>query len=403
MPSRLLRNALVLGLLSAIGPFAIDMYLPALPAIGGSLAAGTAAVQASLMVFFAALGICQLVYGPVSDMVGRKPPLYAGLVLFAAGSVGCALAPDIGTLIAFRILQGVGACAGMVIPRAVVRDLHTGVEATRLMSLLMLVFSVSPILAPLSGSLVIALVGWRGVFWTVLVAGLLGLLLVAFLLPETRPAAARVESSLRGALIAYRILLADRTFLGLTFIGAFGISSFFTYLASSSFVLIDHYGLTPTVYSLFFSVNAVAFIGMAQLNGRLVARHGIRRLVRVAVTGFAAAMLLLALLVAAGIEHLAVLAGLLFVGYGFLGLVIPTTAVLALEAHGAIAGTASALLGTLQFVTGAVAIALLGLVADGTPLPMVAGIAACAVLTFVLAQGTLGGRKATAAARATTA
>ena len=391
----------MLGLLSAIGPFAIDMYLPALPAIGGSLAAGPAAVQASLLVFFMALGVCQLVYGPVSDMTGRKPPLYAGLVLFAAGSVGCALAPDIGTLIAFRVLQGVGACAGMVIPRAIVRDLHTGVEATRLMSLLMLVFSVSPVLAPLSGSLVIALAGWRGVFWAVTVAGLLGLLLVAFLLPETRPPAARVESSLRGALAAYRVLLTDRTFLGLTFIGAFGVSSFFTYLASSSFVLIGHYGLTPTVYSLFFSINAVAFIGMAQLNGRLVARHGIRRLVRVAVTGFAAAMLLLAVLVAAGIEHLAVLAGLLFVGYGFLGLVIPTTAVLALEAHGAIAGTASALLGTLQFVTGAVAIALLGLVADGTPLPMVAGIAACAAITFALSQATLGGRKAAAAGRAT--
>lgn len=398
MSSALLRNALVLGLLSAIGPFAIDMYLPALPAIGGSLAADPAAVQASLLVFFVALGVCQLVYGPVSDMTGRKPPLYAGLVLFAAGSVGCALAPDIGTLIAFRVLQGVGACAGMVIPRAIVRDLHTGVEATRLMSLLMLVFSVSPVLAPLSGSLVIALAGWRGVFWAVTVAGLLGLLLVAFLLPETRPPAARVESSLRGALAAYRVLLTDRTFLGLTFIGAFGVSSFFTYLANSSFVLIGHYGLTPTVYSLFFSVNAVAFIGMAQLNGRLVARHGIRRLVRVAVTGFAAAMLLLAVLVAAGIEHLAVLAGLLFVGYGFLGLVIPTTAVLALEAHGAIAGTASALLGTLQFVTGAAAIAVLGLVADGTPLPMVAGIAACAAITFALAQGTLGGRRAARAA-----
>jgi len=391
MPTRFLRNALVLGLLSAIGPFAIDMYLPALPAIGTSLAADAAAVQMSLMVFFAALGVCQLVYGPVSDMVGRKPPLYAGLLLFAAGSVGCALAPDIGTLIAFRILQGVGACAGMVVPRAIVRDLHTGVDAARLMSLLMLVFSVSPVLAPLAGSLVIAVAGWRGVFWAVTVAGLLGLLLVGLVLEETRPPAARVESSLGGALGAYRILLTDRSFLGLTFIGAFGIASFFTYLANSSFVLIGHYGLTPTVYSLFFSINAVAFIGMAQLNGRLVARHGIRRLVRVAVTGFAAAMLLLAALVAAGIEHLAVLAGLLFVGYGFLGLVIPTTAVLALEEHGAIAGTASALLGTLQMLGGAAAMGIVSLFATGKPLPMVVGMATGALIGVALTWITLSG------------
>ena len=143
-------TALVLGLLSAIGPFAIDMYLPALPSIGQSLGASMGAVQASLMAFFISLGVGQIIYGPVSDMLGRKKPLYFGLVLFALGSVGCALAPDIETLVVLRFIQGLGACAGMVIPRAVVRDLHTGHDAARLMSLLMLVFSVSPILAPLA-------------------------------------------------------------------------------------------------------------------------------------------------------------------------------------------------------------------------------------------------------------
>ena len=155
MKSDFLKAALVLGLLSAIGPFAIDMYLPALPSIGQSLGASMSAVQASLMAFFISLGVGQLIYGPLSDMVGRKPPLYFGLVLFGAGSVGCALAPDIQTLVVLRFIQGLGASAGMVIPRAVVRDLHTGHDAARLMSLLMLVFSVSPILAPLVGSLLI--------------------------------------------------------------------------------------------------------------------------------------------------------------------------------------------------------------------------------------------------------
>ncbi len=162
MNSNFLRTALVLGLLSAIGPFAIDMYLPALPSIGQTLGASVGAVQASLMAFFISLGIGQIIYGPVSDMLGRKPPLYFGLALFAVASVGCALAPDVETLVLLRFVQGLGACAGMVIPRAVVRDLHTGTDAARLMSLLMLVFSVSPILAPLAGSLLM-LCGHDGV------------------------------------------------------------------------------------------------------------------------------------------------------------------------------------------------------------------------------------------------
>jgi len=162
---RFLRNAVVLGLLTAIGPFAIDMYLPALPSIGASLGTNDAAVQLSLMTFFIAMGVCQLVCGPLSDMFGRKPPLYFALLLFAAGGIGCGLAPNIETLIAFRFVQGIGACAGMVVPRAIVRDLHTGADAAKLMSLLMLVFSVSPILAPLTGSLIIRVADWRMVFW----------------------------------------------------------------------------------------------------------------------------------------------------------------------------------------------------------------------------------------------
>ncbi|MES2186051.1 MAG: multidrug effflux MFS transporter [Pseudomonadota bacterium] len=398
MSRHFFRTALVLGLLSAIGPFAIDMYLPALPSIGQSLAASTVAVQMSLMAFFISLGVGQIVYGPVSDMVGRKPPLYFGLLLFAVGSVGCALAPDIHTLIILRFIQGLGACAGMVVPRAVVRDLHTGHDAARLMSLLMLVFSVSPILAPLAGSLVIEAFGWRGVFWAVTVAALLGLGLLATSLPETRPPEQRVNSSLAGALAAYRQLLGDRHFLGLVFIGAFGISSFFAYLAHSSFVLIDHYGLTPRQYSIAFSVNAASFIGVSQFTGRLGARFGLKRLVSIATTGYTATLVLLLALDLAGFDQLWLMIVLLLVAYGFLGLVVPTAAVLALDEHGEIAGTASALMGTLQFVTGAVVIAVSGLFVDGTARPMVAAIAACAVVAFITARLTLGGGHAPPAA-----
>ena len=375
MTPKFLRTAVVLGLLSAIGPFAIDMYLPALPSIGEDLGASTAAVQMSLLVFFLSMGFGQIVVGPISDMVGRKPPLYVGLALFAAGGIGSALAPTIEWLIAFRFIQGLGACAGMVVPRAIVRDLHTGTEAARLMSLLMLVFSVSPILAPLTGSLVIEsfrlarrVLGGHGRG-----AARHGPAGDRRSRRRGRPSIASTARSAR-ALAGYQFLLGDRNFLGLTFIGGFGIASFFVYLASSSFILIDHYGLSPSVYSVFFSINAVAFIGMSQLTGMLTERFGLQRVVRVAVVGYATTMVVLFAVVASGVEQLDVMAALLFVGYGFLGLVIPTTSVLAMEEHGEIAGTASALMGTLHFATGAVAMAVAGLFFDGTPLPMVAGI-----------------------------
>lgn len=386
------RFAIVLGLLSAIGPFAIDMYLPALPSIGADLKADTSQVQMSLMAFFLSLGFGQLVYGPVSDMVGRKAPLYFGLGLFMVGSIGCALSPSIEVLISFRFVQGLGACAGMVVPRAVVRDLHTGPEAARLMSLLMLVFSVSPILAPLSGSAVIAIAGWRAVFWVVLGAAVLGVILLALALPETRPSAERRESSIGGAMRGYGLLLRDRHFLGLVFIGAFGIASFFAFLANSSFVMIEHYGLTPTQYSFAFSVNAVSFIGVSQFAGPIGSRIGMVPMMRYAVLGYTLTMVLLFALFLLGFDGLPVLMGLLFIGFGFLGLVIPSSAVLALDAHGPIAGTASALMGTLQFAAGALVMAVVGLFLDGTALPMVTGIAGAALVALLLTQLTLGGR-----------
>lgn len=389
MRSHFFRTALVLGLLSAIGPFAIDMYLPALPSIGASLQASPGAVQASLMAFFIALGLGQIVYGPVSDRFGRKLPLYFGLTLFALASIGCALAPSIHVLVGLRLLQGLGACAGMVVPRAVVRDLHTGHDAARLMAMLMLVFSVSPILAPLAGSFLIEWSGWRSVFWAVTVAALLGLVLLRTSLPETRPLEGRSESTPARAIAAYRELLGDRHFLGLVFTGAFGMAAFFAYLANSSFVLIDHYGLSPRQYSIAFAANAAAFIGVAQMTGRLGRALGLERLVKIAVLGFAGFMLAALVSVLAGIERLDVLLPLLFVGYGFLGLVVPTTTVLALDAHGAIAGTASALMGTLQFATGAVVMAIVGPFAGGSAMPMLLAIAACAVVSATLGRITL--------------
>lgn len=257
MISTYARNALVLGLLAAVGPVAIDMYVPALPTIAADLRTSTAATQMTLMSFFMAFGICQIAYGPVSDMIGRKPPLYFGLALFAIGAMGCAAAKSIEWLILFRFVQGIGASSAMVIPRAIIRDLHTGIEATRLMSTVMLVLSVSPILAPLAGSALIVPFGWRAVFVAATAVAALGIGLVATCLPETRPPKDRVAVSVGTALAGFAYLLLHRRFLGLTFIGGFAMAGFFAFLASSSFVYMDHFGLTPTQYSVAFAVNAI--------------------------------------------------------------------------------------------------------------------------------------------------
>jgi MFS transporter, DHA1 family, multidrug resistance protein len=390
MRENIFRTALVLGWVSAIGPFAVDMYLPALPSIGSNLGASLHSVQMSLMSFILMMSLTQLLYGPLSDIVGRKPPLYFGMSLFGLASIGCALAPNIAVLIGLRALQGVGAGAGVVIPRAVVRDLHSGPEAVRLMSLLMLVFSVSPILAPVSGSLVVMLAGWRGIFWVVAVAGALGLVVAASQLKETRPASQRRQSTWSSALSAYGRLLRDRKFIGAVLIGAFGMSGFFIYLANSSFVIIDYYGLSPTLYSFFFASNAAAFIATAQFNHGLTGRFGLQAVIRVATSGFALTLLVLFAVMLAGVDRLAVMSMFLFVGYCFLGLIVPNATVLSLERHGPIAGTASALLGTLQMTVATSVMGLAGIFANGTPLPMIGGIAMCALTAFGLARLNLG-------------
>ncbi len=386
-----IKSALVLGLLSAAGPFAIDMYIPALPAIAADLSASTAATQMTLMVFFVAFGVCQIVYGPISDMIGRKPPLFFGLSVFVLGGIGCALAPTIGWLIAFRVVQGIGAASVMVVPRAIIRDMHTGTEATRLMALVMLVISVSPILAPLAGASLIVPFGWRAVFVVVTAAAVVGLALLALFQPETRPPEERIRVSVGSLVDGFGRLLRHGRFLGLTFIGGLGFASFFAFLASSSFVYIDHFGLTPTEYGLAFSVNAIGFFAASQTAARLGVRFGMMRVVAAATFGYAAFSVAVFAVTLAGIDSLAVLIVLLFFAFAFLGLVIPTTMVLALDEHGPIAGMASALGGTLQMVVGAVAIVIVSVFFDGTVMPMAAAIACCGVGAFALARLTLRG------------
>ena len=383
MHSSLFRTALVLGLLSAIGPFSIDMYLPALDDISRDLRAPETAVQMTISFYFLAFGVSQFIWGPLADAYGRKLPLILGISLFAVGSVACALAPTIEWLIAARVLQGIGGAAVGVVPRAVVRDRHTGVEATRLMAMIMLVISVSPMLAPLAGSAVLAWGGWREVFVVLVLVAAMSLMVTLFALPETLRREDRVPINLANMARGCRVLLSSPSFMGLTMVGAFGFGSFFVFIASASFVYQEGFGLSDVQFSLAFALNALGFFASSQVAAPLGFRFGLARVMRVGLWGFAAATSLLLLLTLAGQGTLPAIL-LLFVGNAFMGLVMPPTFVLALEEHGDIAGLASSLGGTIQMVTGTILVAATGPFFDGTALPMVATIAFCAAAALLV-------------------
>lgn len=384
----LAQNAIILGLITAIGPLAIDMYLPALPALGEAFGEKGKAAMLTLTAFFVSFGLFQLIFGTLSDMYGRRTPLLAGLLLFTATSVGCALATSIEALIVLRLLQGIGGAAGMIIARAIVRDLYSELQEVKMMSLLMLVFSVSPLLAPLAGSYVVEYLGWRAVFWVLAGLGAASIALLLLCLSETLPAEKRIKAGFVSLTQAFSILIRDKAYIGMTLIGACGITTFFIFLGNSSFVMTDYYGLSPREYSLIFSLNAVAFFAAAQANGFLAKRFGTGKIILPAATGFTLCMGTMVACVLMGMTALPLIIGLTFAGFAFLGLIIPTISVLALADHGDIAGTAASVMNTVQMLIGATAIGISGAFADGTPLPMAAGMAGSAVLTLLFSVWT---------------
>ena len=390
----MLRLALILGLLSAVGPFAIDMYLPALPRIAEALSANEAAVQITLTTYFIGFGLAQLIYGPMADALGRKAPLLLGLAIFAIGSVGAAQAGTIASLATWRAIQGLGGAALMVVPRAIIRDRYTGNEATKLMAMIMLVISISPMLAPLAGSAVIAVADWRTIFYVLLAASILSILLLTFALEETLNRENRRPQRLGPLLSGAKRLLRDPYFMGLTFVGGFGMASFFVFIASASFVYTQQFGLTPTGFSIAFAVNAIGFFSSSQAAAPLGQRFGIGRVVRVGVSGFALTTVLLAAVALSGAATFPVIVAGLLIANAFLGVVIPTTMVLALDDHGDIAGLASSLGGTLQMLAGGLMITLTGPFFDGTATPMLLAIALCGVIAASLCWAVLRPRPA---------
>jgi DHA1 family bicyclomycin/chloramphenicol resistance-like MFS transporter len=365
----------ILAAMSAFGPLATDMYLPAFPAIATGLAADPSAVQKTLAAFFAGMGIAQLVFGPLADRLGRRPPLLVGLGIFVLASVGCSLTGDVGWLTFWRFVQGLGGCAGMVMARAIVRDLTEGPATIRLMSRLMLVVTLAPILAPSIGSLLLGLGGWRAIFWALAAYGSGLAVVVTLLLRESLPPERRRRDSLLGILSVYGRMLSNRRFMGLTLAGVVPMAGMFAYIAGSPFVFMEFHGVSPRNYGFFFGANAVGIMAASQLNVWLSHRQPPERVLLWGLLSMTAAAAVLVVMSGTG-SFIGVVVPL-FVFVASIGMVMPTAAALAMASQGRSAGSASALIGTLQFGGGALAAAMVGALHDGTAMPMAAVIAAC--------------------------
>lgn len=372
-----------MGTIVAIGPMSIDMYLPALPAIQQHFGADTASTQLTLAAFFIGLASGQLIYGPLSDRIGRRGPLLFGLVLYVLASIACAFAPSMGALIALRLLQALGGCAGMVISRAMVRDRFQPQDMARILSALVLVMGVAPILAPMLGGQVFVHLGWQAIFGILAGFGGLCALLAWRYLPETlaQPTAVSPLSAVQG----YARLLRHRRFMGYTLSGAMAQAGMFSYISVSAFVFIDHYGLKPTEFAWMFGANAAGLIAASQLNVRLLRRMPAQDVLRAALGANA---------ISGGLMLLAALTGFggmwgvivpLFFAMASLGFTFPNSTAAAMAPFGDRAGMAAALMGTLQFGLAAIAGAVAGhLQQFGSAVPMTAVIFAGGLLANVL-------------------
>ncbi|MBP2478820.1 DHA1 family bicyclomycin/chloramphenicol resistance-like MFS transporter [Crossiella equi] len=378
--------AVLLGGVTAFGPLTIDMYLPAFPRIAADLSTTASQVQLTLTACLIGLALGQLVIGPLSDILGRRRPLLTGLAVYAVTSVVCVFATSVTLLVGLRFVQGVAGAAGIVIARAIVRDLYSGVAAARFFSNLMLISGLAPILAPVIGGQLLRVGTWHSVF-----AVLAGFAVVLFFgglfgLRETLPPERRHGGGLTQTFASIRTLVRDRAFVGYVLTSGLTMAAMFAYISGSPFVLQELYGASPQTYSLIFGANAVGIVAVAQLNGRLAHRVRSSTLLNIGVHVVGAAGLALLGVAVFGGVRLGLFAFLvpLFVLIASVGMVLPTTTTLAMADHPESAGAASALLGAVQFVVGGVAAPLVGLAGAGSAVPMAAVMALMGVAAFLM-------------------
>ncbi|MEX5364538.1 multidrug effflux MFS transporter [Pseudomonas guariconensis] len=380
-----LRIVLILGALSAFGPLAIDFYLPAFPTMAQAFGTDEKHVQTTLAAYFLGLSLGQLAYGPVADRFGRRTPLLFGITLFTLASLACAYAPNLQTLVLARFVQALGGCAGMVLSRAIVSDKCDPVASAKVFSQLMLVMGLAPILAPMLGGVLVNVSGWQSIFLALSLFSAACLLAVSLGLPESLPPD-MPRQPLSGALRQYLRLLGDRVFLGHALTGGIAIAGMFAYIAGSPFVFIKLYGVPAEHYGWLFGTNAAGFILMAQVNARLLAKRGPAFLLARAVWLYLLAGLALLCVAALRPESLWPLLVPLFLCIASLGCIIPNASACAMSGQGARAGSASALMGCAQFSVAAGAAALVGVLHDGSAVPMALVISLCGVLVVSVAM-----------------
>lgn len=368
-----LLTTLILGSLTALPALSMDMYLPALPEVSGTLHTPAATVQLTLTGCLLGLAVGQLVVGPMSDQFGRRRPLLIGMSGYVLAGAACALAPSIETLIVFRLVQGLAGAAGIVIARAVVRDLYDGLAMARFFSTLMLISGLAPILAPVLGGQILRFTDWRGVFLILTGIGVLLTLVAARWLPETLPPGRRHKGGVPQALRTMRGLFADRAFTGYLLAGSLAFAALFAYVAASPFVVQEIYGASPQTFSLLFMINSIGLVAAGQINGKLlVGRVSLDRVLAfgLCMTGAAAVALLLMTSGVFGKVGLVPVAAGLCVLMSGMGFVMPNANSQGLMRAPHAAGSASALLGTAQFLIGAVASPLVGVAGERTAVPM---------------------------------
>ena len=363
---------LLLGFLTAAGPLSTDMYLPAFPAIEATYGVAQGSAQITLASWFVGLAVGQITQGTLADRFGRRGPLIVGLVVYTLASAGCALAPSLTVLTLLRALAAFGGSASMVLPRAVVRDLAEGHAAARMMSQLMLVMGAAPILAPGLGGAILGLANWHVIFWFATVHGVISLVLVVRLLPETLPRERRIRLGLAGLLHRYTNILKERSFVLHMAIGSFAMFGLFAYISGSPPVYIGLYGLSAPVCGLLVGLCSAGFIVGSQVNPHLIGRIGMGRTMRLCVRLFLGATLLLTgLAFTGGFGLWSVLLPIMLCTTS-MGLVLPNATVGALSRQASNAGSASAVMGTIQFVLAAIAGGAVGILTDGTARPMAA-------------------------------
>jgi len=378
-PNGLVVTALLTALV-ALGPMSTDLYLPSLPGLLRHFDADIAEVQLTLSVFLVGLAVGQLVYGPLSDRFGRRPVLLAGLILYVVASAICALAPSVPTLIAARLLQATGACAGPVVCRAVVRDVHGREGAARILSYMGAAMALAPALGPILGGFVEAWLGWRANFAILCIYGAVGLALTAAILPETAPHRGESGGGLDAALRGYLGLLGQRVYIGFVLCCALAYGGIFCFISGSSFVFVDIIGLAPQLYGVCFGTIVLGYILGTLVGGRLTRRIGVERLVRTG--GLISAVGGLALLLSVWTTGASV-AGILLPTVIYMvgtGLVLPNAMAGAIGPFPRMAGTAAALLGFVQMGLAAAGGVAIGHLANGTAIPMAAGIALAGLL-----------------------